>query len=453
MADSHKAESHNAESHNAESHNAESHDDMLPMPWGRFRLILWVWHVLYLGGLASMLALAVLQDGRERPGEVAIVAGCVLAQTLLYFSLIMRSQEWPLRPWKALLYFGGSAALWIVQWGLDPRFLWVGWALVGQMFGTLQPAYAVPAATLVAFYFYARINQWDIARISGAEVVGWLSMMILYLYIYGLNRASIDRSRLVRELREAQSALLAARADDLELAALRERERLARDLHDGLGHTLAALSVQLEAIQRLYRVDPARASAQVDASKELVRGSMEELRRSLAGLRAPGLAGGQTLDAALAPLCAAFQERSGIVAHCRVVGDAATLPPAVADVLWRVIQETLTNVQKHAKAAQVEILLEVTPQAVTLAVTDDGIGLSTGSKAGGAGSHLGLLGMAERVEGVGGALEVASRTPHGVTVNVRIPLRGLLAAPPLTELRHHSTAQAGQPARPAQTGR
>lgn len=404
------------------------YEDGLPMPWGRFRLFLWVWHGLYLGALLMVLGVAIVQDGRERPVQVAILALCVLGQALLYIPLVMRQEQWPLPLSLALLYFGGSAGLWLIQWELDMRFLWVGWVYVGQMFGLLQPRYAIPGSALLVFYFFARAHDWAITEISVGEVLTWLSMVILFLYMYGLGRASMDRAGLVSELRKAQAELEAARRNDVELAALRERERLARDLHDGLGHTLAALSIQLEAVQRLYRVDPARASAQVDALKDLVRASMEELRRSLAGLRAPGLAG-QPLPAALEGLCDGLRRRSGIMAACYVVGDVARLPPAVNDVLWRVAQEALTNVEKHAQAQAVELTLEIAPHAVMLSVCDDGVGLahsqSDGQGSGVPGSRLGLLGMAERVEGVGGQLQVKDRPSGGVCVRAEIPLLGV----------------------------
>ena len=421
---------------------AENDDEMLPMPLGRFRLFLWGWHILYLGGLYLMLALAAVQDGPAHPRQVAILAVCVLLQTVLYAGLIIRQEEWPLGRWKALLYFGGSAALWAVQWQLDLRFLWVGWALIGQMFGVLRPWIAIPASAVLAFYFFVRARNWAIADISLGEVVGWVAMVILFLYMHGLGTASMGRSRLVAELRTAQAALQASRDKDVELAALRERERLARDLHDGLGHTLVALSVQLEATQRLYRVDPGRASAQIDAMKELVRGSMDELRRSLAGLRTAGLAGRSLVEALLA-LCAAFEERSGITVATTVRGDVDRLPPVVSDTLWRVIQEALTNIEKHAEAQKVEISLDASPHAVALHVSDDGIGLpggeaggeDGGGRTGAGGSRLGLVGMGERVEGVGGKVEISNRRPHGVRVMVEIPLHRSLTLPAPTERR------------------
>jgi signal transduction histidine kinase len=328
----------------------------LPMPFKHFRLFLLVWHVLYLGVLIGMLALVLVKDPDPWRWRNALLAACVLGQVALYVVLVMHLPSWPLTGWRAIVYFGGSLLLWAVEWQIDNRFAFAGWMNAGQMFGMLQPWFAIPGATLVIFTFYAGIRGWDLTTISVGEIIGWLGMIIVSLYIYSLFRASVARAFLIDELQEAKRALEESRRNEIELAALRERERLAREMHDGLGHTLAALSVQLEAVQRLYRVDPERASAQVDALKALTRASMAELRSSLAGLRAPGLED-RSFEPALQALCTEFEQRSGIKVVLALEGDPGSLPAAVTETLWRVAQEALTNVEKHAGAQQVTLTL------------------------------------------------------------------------------------------------
>ncbi len=391
----------------------------LPMPFKHFRLFLLVWHVLYLGMLIGMLALVLVQDPDPWRWRNALLAACVLGQVALYVGLVMRLRSWPLIGWRAIVYFGGSLLLWAVEWQIDARFAFFGWVNVGQMFGLLQPWFAIPGATLVILTFYARIRGWDLTTISVGEIIGWLGMIIVSLYIYSLFRASVARAFLIDELQEAKRALEESRRNEIELAALRERERLAREMHDGLGHTLAALSVQLEAVQRLYRVDPERASAQVDALKALTRASMAELRSSLAGLRAPGLED-RSLEPALQALCAEFEQRSGVKAVLALEGNSSSLPAAVIETLWRVAQEALTNVEKHAGAQQVTLTLAAASYQVTLAVCDDGTGIPTGLLP--MNGHYGLVGMRERVEGLGGALQVTQPSGGGTCVDARIPL-------------------------------
>lgn len=396
----------------------------LPMPFKHFRLFMLFWHVLYLGALIVVLALVLIQDPNPWRAQNALLAACVGGQVALYVGLVMRHRTWPLTGWRAVVYFGGSLLLWAVEWQIDPRFAFAGWMNAGQMFGMLQPWFAIPGAALVSFSFYAGSRGWDLSNFSIGEMFGWLAISTIViavpsLYIYSLFRASVARAFLIDELQQAKRALEESRRNEIELAALRERERLAREMHDGLGHTLAALSVQLEAVQRLYRVDPERASAQVDALKALTRASMAELRSSLAGLRAPGL-GDRSIEPALQALCAEFEQRSGVKAVLALEGHSASLPPAVTEALWRVAQEALTNVEKHAGAQQVTLTLTAASQQVTLAVCDDGTGIPAGLLP--LNGHYGLVGMRERVEGLGGALQVTQPPGGGTCVQARIPI-------------------------------
>lgn len=402
--------------------NAGGH---LPMPFKHFRLFMWFWHVLYLGALIGVLALVLVQDPDPWRWRNALLAACVLGQVALYLGLVMYHRSWPFTGWRAIVYFGGSLLLWAVEWQIDNRFAFAGWMNAGQMFGMLQPWFAIPGAALVIFTFYAGTRGWDLTTFSVGEIIGWLGIITVViaipsLYIYSLFRASVARAFLIDELQEAKRALEESRRNEIELAALRERERLAREMHDGLGHTLAALSVQLEAVQRLYRVDPERASAQVDALKALTRASMAELRSSLAGLRAPGLED-RAFEPAVQALCAEFEQRSGVKAVLALEGDSSSLPAAVTETLWRVAQEALTNVEKHAGAQLVTISLAAASHQVTLAVCDNGAGIPANLLP--VNGHYGLRGMRERVEGLGGTLQVTQPPGGGTCVQARIPLR------------------------------
>jgi len=130
------------------------------------------------------------------------------------------------------------------------------------------------------------------------------------LFIHRLVVTSAERAKLIQQLQAAQRELEAAHQREAEISVLRERERLARDLHDSLGHGLVTLNVQLEAAQRLYTVDPAKASALMEEMKNLTRTSMEQLRRSLAGLRTPGL-GDRALKGAIEELGVKSQNGPG----------------------------------------------------------------------------------------------------------------------------------------------
>jgi two-component system NarL family sensor kinase len=178
------------------------------------------------------------------------------------------------------------------------------------------------------------------------------------------------------------------------------------------------ISIQLEAIQRLYRVDPERASTQVNDLKELTRASMDDLRRSLAGLRTPGL-GERQLSEALQALSVETGQRAHLEITCHIAEGADQLSPAQAEALWRVSQEALANIERHAAAHKVQLRLEVEPQTARLSIQDDGRGLPPDADK--QPGHYGLRGMRERIEGLGGELTFSSNG-QGSRVDVKLPI-------------------------------
>jgi signal transduction histidine kinase len=174
----------------------------------------------------------------------------------------------------------------------------------------------------------------------------------------------------------------------------------------------------LEAIQRLYRVDPEAASQQVDEIKAMTRSSMDALRRAIVGLRTPDLAD-RHLEPALQNLCVDFAQRTGLTVACQVDEAADHLRPVMAEALWRITQEALTNVEKHAEASSVGVSLTCEPEAVTLRIVDDGLGLAEGGEF--LPNRFGIRGMRERAEGLGGTLALDGG-PSGTTVKVRLPV-------------------------------
>jgi signal transduction histidine kinase len=284
------------------------------------------------------------------------------------------------------------------------------------------PRLAIPATPVLFVMFFGLVSGWDVSRLPRHVVIDtsilWTILAVVFSYARHIDQTSRERAGLIAALQATQRALEVARQRDAELAALRECERLARDLHDSLGHALVALSVQLEAVQRLYVVDPPRASAQVDAMKDLTRASMAELRRALEGLRTPGL-GDRSLQQALDALSREVGERTGMEVRCQVTAGADALGPAVSEALWRMAQEALTNVEKHAHARHVQVGVEMEPHAVTMRISDDGSGLppDAASRSG----HYGLRGMRERLEGLGGTLTMHSNG-GGTLVEAHLPI-------------------------------
>lgn len=348
-------------------------------------------------------------------------AGLTAAQGVLYVVAIAR--RWPFTNRWLALYFVGGISLWVASALIQPLLWWLGMMYFGQMFGLLPIRAAIVGTFLVGVLVILSISRWDVARIMPGMLIGfgfqWLGAMAVYLFFSSVIRTSQERGALVAKLEAAQRELQAAREKDVELAALRERERLARDLHDSLGHALTTIAVQLEAIQRLYRVDPERGAEHVEELKALTRSSLAELRRSLDGLRAPGL-GERRLSEALQALSVEVGRRAALEVVCRVPPEADSLNPAVQEALWRVAQESLTNVERHARARRVELRLELQSEAATLTVQDDGIGIPPQAEA--RRGHYGLRGMRERVEGLGGEFTLASGADGGAQIIAVLPL-------------------------------
>jgi signal transduction histidine kinase len=395
--------------------------NVAPLPGRQFRFFLWFWHLMYLSMLAFLFG-ATWWNARESWGwREVLVSACVGLQVALYAPTLMFPKCWPLSRWRWLLYFGGSVALWWIEQQLMPWFLWLVWAYVGQLWGTLPLRIWLLGTLALVLVAFGRTLVWDgFSRVNVGQLVGATILFVLWL-VFGvffawLMRASSERGKLIVELEAAKRELEWARERDAELAALRERERLARDMHDGLGHALVALTVQLEAVQRLIAIDPSRAAAHIEELKTLTRQSMDELRRSLDGLRASGL-GDRALAPAVQALAVETGQRAQLETTCHVDDAANSLTPALAETLWRVAQEALTNIEKHAHARRAQIRLQAADSHIVLRVSDDGIGLPPNAEM--LPRHYGLRGIRERVEGLGGTLTLTSN--GGTTVEARLP--------------------------------
>ncbi len=197
---------------------------------------------------------------------------------------------------------------------------------------------------------------------------------------------------------------LEGRSEDAraELALVAERDRVARDVHDVLGHSLTALSIKAELAARLIDVDPARARHELESIQETARQALAEVRSTVGGLRAANL------DAELAAAPRVLAD-AGI--ETRLVGTVADTDPRHRTMLAWVLRESVTNVVRHARASAVSI--ELSPTG--LVVADDGAGL----EANGGHDGNGLLGMRERVSAAGGTLHLSGGPGTRVEVVLR----------------------------------
>ena len=220
---------------------------------------------------------------------------------------------------------------------------------------------------------------------------------------------------LARELDTANAQLRAYSAKAEELSATQERNRIAREIHDTLGHSLTVVNVQLEAAKALIPTDVERASQFIDKAKNLTQKGLQDVRESVSSLRASPL-DGKSISQALEELAKDLSE-TGVYSSFSVNGEEAELSPQIASAVYRTAQEAMTNVRKHSQAKSVDIALDFrSSNSVQLFVEDDGIGCQDTD------GGFGILGIQERVQFLNGKTQIKTSTGNGFRLEVSIPV-------------------------------
>lgn len=202
-----------------------------------------------------------------------------------------------------------------------------------------------------------------------------------------------------------------------EMATLEERNRIARDIHDSLGHALTALNIQMQTATRLWQVDPVQALSFLTQAQRLGAMAMKEVRQSVSALRADAQ-DEQPLEVAIESLVADFRQGTGVSVSTNVKL-CVPVPSQVVKTLYRIVQEALTNISKYAQATVVKIKLVAINDSVCLTVEDNGRGFSLNQKTIG----FGLQGMQERVAALEGYFHLETQLGAGCRITVELPLR------------------------------
>ena len=253
--------------------------------------------------------------------------------------------------------------------------------------------------------------------------------------LHSWRRVASERAESLRAVLAALDELAAANSAEAAEGAARfrsasrqvfsiieeERMRIARDMHDGPAQVLSNLVLQAEVLERLVERDPAMLLAELEDFKRGVRAALEDTRRLIFDLRPLTLD-----DLGLVPtvrrLVREFGERTGVASRFHLVGVERRLPNSCEAVIFRIIQEAMTNVRKHAHAHAVEVVLTFQPNRVTAVVRDDGEGfdvVATEARQGRT-HHLGLISMRERADLEKGSFEVRSQLGRGTEVRVSL---------------------------------
>ncbi len=256
-----------------------------------------------------------------------------------------------------------------------------------------------------------RLKLLNLGFAFTAALLMGLALLFIFLLVNTLlsERQSRDQVAIANQ----QLRQYALRVETLAME--QERNRIARDIHDSLGHSLTALNLQLEGALKLWQTNPERAQVFLREAKQMGSTALQEVRQSVSAMRADPLQG-KGLESAIASLIQDFQRNTDyqITSHLQL---PQALSSEVNFTVYRIIQEALTNSSKHAHATQVRIDIQLTPTGLRLMVEDNGKGFDWAQNQTG----FGLQGMRERVLALGGHLAIASAAGQGCRITVDLP--------------------------------
>ena len=261
------------------------------------------------------------------------------------------------------------------------------------------------------------LNFWVNGEFNWLMLLGLLCGMIFVILFSQivLSEQNIrgEIERLNGELKLANKKLHEYSVKVEELATLQERNRLAREIHDGLGHFLTAINIQLKAAQAVLDRDRPRAIDALEKGQNLTEEALADVRNSIAALRGePTLS--QPLPEVIENLLVECRAE-GLVAELKILGDYQRLTPPADFTLYRAAQEALTNVRKHALASRVDVSLLYEEKKVCLTVCDNGIGADKPE------DGFGLIGLRERVQLIHGHVSIRTAVHQGFCIEVEVP--------------------------------
>jgi len=257
----------------------------------------------------------------------------------------------------------------------------------------LEATYAIPNSVKVADFV-----------LNGTAIFIAINLLIILLCLL-----------VISERKSRQEA--ANLSQEVEaLAADLERTRIARDIHDSLGHTLTTLDIQLEVAQTMRAENPGQSQLALNRAKQLSRKSLEEVRRAVSTMRHGNFDLSSALDSLITQVEQTHTTRANSLKIETDIG-LASLPLQVSQQLFLIVKEGLTNIQKHSQASVVKLWAQSTSEGVALGLSDNGIGFSPS----GSYSGFGLRNMQERVQLLNGRMTIHSANGKGTLIQITIP--------------------------------
>ncbi|MGF9821348.1 HAMP domain-containing sensor histidine kinase [Brevibacillus agri] len=357
---------------------------------------------------------------------VLLAGSAVVVSFICFFWLYFVWKDMPeVHRWYNSLIGDPKVVLWMEDY--------LGVTLPAQPDGLVQLAafvVSLPVGVLVALiisYIVGNLLKkrlsvlWEAAMKLGR---GMLSYRVPDLGVDEVGELGWQLNRLASQWEEQVASLQrlsnhnAALAEQVKQAAVtEERQRLARELHDAVSQQLFAIAMTTAAMRRLVEKNPQRAAQQIELVEELAAAAQAEMRALLLHLR-PATLQNKSLKEAILELLDEL-ERKNTMELTWEIEDVEGLPSGIEDHLFRILQESLSNTLRHAKASQIAVKLFTLQEQVRLRVTDDGVGFDPdGEKM----TSYGLRSMQERVAEVGGSMEIYSAIGKGTQIEVRIPL-------------------------------
>lgn len=296
------------------------------------------------------------------------------------------------------------------------------WGIRGQV------VIAALAFSLNAVTYWNKIQSVDLGTdLTLEERIPSLFFLIMFIFLVSLVFLILSIRSLQQEKYQKDQLSIAHHQLKLysnqaqKLAVAQERNRISRDIHDSLGHTLTALNLQLEGALRLLERNPTQAQTFLETAKHLGSQALREVRDSVGSIRSDPFQG-QTLFQGIQALIRQFEEATDLSIDLSIQPDLAQSDNSQIEPIWtliyRIIQEALTNIQKYAQATQVFIQLETGFKTIRLRIQDNGKGFNPCQ----INSGFGLKGMQERLSEVDGQLQIISQPGQGCTIEATIPI-------------------------------
>lgn len=345
------------------------------------------------------------------------------------FALLERIEPWFMARDRAGFYIAlriafATWAVYLDQVGFITTFLF--FVVVVNAWGIARRLGIIAAiASAVAIY---GTMFWYVGFSDPTEYVSLLPWLAGIGFIGGTTQlakreqeAREQSDALLVELRAAHQQLQEYAEQAGELATIRERNRLAREIHDSLGHYLTIINVQLETALALRPRDAERAERAVGEAKRLASEALTDVRRSVAALR-PSALENLSIREAITAQVDDFRDHSGLAIALTIEGDEGRCSQAMGLALYRAVQEGLTNIRKHAEARNVGVRLRFGQATTELTISDDGRGIAaTAATDQRAEGGFGLNGLRERMSLLGGSLDLRPGRDGGTELRATLP--------------------------------